>query len=254
MKINCDIVEDLLPLYCDEVCSEESKKIIDEHLKECGCCKEKFDLLNTDFVLADVSPDEKNTTKALSKTLSKIKKKYVLIGCLIVLSLAVIVTSFFVGYHWFTTAPEDNIEALEKNAERYMGMWDYGNLEIVKTEKRGDYLAALCKDDKGTWTLCVFDRDEIFENRWRTWGGTLGAERGVLTSYNLGDSKGFTLIVAFGAEIPDDVCWYTFENSQTIYYRKVQNNQVLDVFIFPSTGDINGVPEPLDKDKNPIYE
>ena len=40
MKISCDVINDLLPLYHDEVCSEESKRIVEEHLKECENCRE----------------------------------------------------------------------------------------------------------------------------------------------------------------------------------------------------------------------
>ena len=254
MKTRCEIIEDLLPLYCDGVCSEESRKTVEEHLKECGNCKKKLDLLSTDFITDNISPDEKKIVKSLSEAVSKIKKKYVLIGCLIAFFAAVIICVSFLGYHFFTSASGDNIEALEKNAEKYLGIWDYSELEIIKTEQRGDYLAALCKDDKGTWTLCVFDRDEIFENRWRAEGGKLGVTPGELTSYNFGDSTGYAVIVAFGGDIPDEVCWYTFENSQTIYYRQVAEENILDVFVFPDIGDINGVPEALDKDKNPIYE
>ena len=44
MKISCKIIEDLLPLYHDGVCSEESKIVVREHLKDC----ERFkDVLNT---------------------------------------------------------------------------------------------------------------------------------------------------------------------------------------------------------------
>lgn len=38
---DCGIVKDLLPLYADNVCSIESKKLVAEHLNECEeCCKE----------------------------------------------------------------------------------------------------------------------------------------------------------------------------------------------------------------------
>lgn len=42
MKTNCKIIEDLLPLYADEVCSDESKILVEEHLKECKACSAKF--------------------------------------------------------------------------------------------------------------------------------------------------------------------------------------------------------------------
>ena len=37
--MNCNIVKDLIPLYIDGCCSEESGRIIEEHIKECDNCK-----------------------------------------------------------------------------------------------------------------------------------------------------------------------------------------------------------------------
>jgi len=38
MKIDCDVVRDLLPLYADEACSEKSRALVEEHLRECPDC------------------------------------------------------------------------------------------------------------------------------------------------------------------------------------------------------------------------
>ena len=38
MKMNCNIMRDLLPLYADASCSEESKKAVEEHVLECAEC------------------------------------------------------------------------------------------------------------------------------------------------------------------------------------------------------------------------
>ena len=40
MKYECDMVRDLLPLYQDSVCSEASRKIVEEHLQECSTCQQ----------------------------------------------------------------------------------------------------------------------------------------------------------------------------------------------------------------------
>jgi len=42
MKTNCKIIEDLLPLYTDAVCSDESRKLVEEHLEECKACRAKL--------------------------------------------------------------------------------------------------------------------------------------------------------------------------------------------------------------------
>ena len=40
MRTPCEIVRDLLPLYADEVCSAESRALVEEHLSECPGCGE----------------------------------------------------------------------------------------------------------------------------------------------------------------------------------------------------------------------
>ena len=34
----CNVIIDLLPLYNEGICSDESREIIEEHLKECENC------------------------------------------------------------------------------------------------------------------------------------------------------------------------------------------------------------------------
>ncbi|MDE6314087.1 MAG: zf-HC2 domain-containing protein [Lachnospiraceae bacterium] len=40
MKLNCDLIQDLLPLYQDGICSESSRNAVEEHLQECAKCSE----------------------------------------------------------------------------------------------------------------------------------------------------------------------------------------------------------------------
>lgn len=49
MKISCEIIRDLLPLYHDGVCSMESRGLVEEHLAECESCTSE--LLAMDTVL-----------------------------------------------------------------------------------------------------------------------------------------------------------------------------------------------------------
>lgn len=39
-KIPCEVVQDLIPLYADNLVSEKTREIIDEHLAQCPCCSE----------------------------------------------------------------------------------------------------------------------------------------------------------------------------------------------------------------------
>ena len=45
MNENCEIVRDLLPLYADEVCSSGTKVLVEQHLSDCGECRQYFEQL-----------------------------------------------------------------------------------------------------------------------------------------------------------------------------------------------------------------
>lgn len=38
MEMNCNVIRDLLPLYADQICSEESRVLVDGHLAQCRDC------------------------------------------------------------------------------------------------------------------------------------------------------------------------------------------------------------------------
>lgn len=44
-KISCDVIKDLLPSYIDNICSEGSRELVDEHLKECKECRQALKML-----------------------------------------------------------------------------------------------------------------------------------------------------------------------------------------------------------------
>ncbi len=46
MKYPCGMIRDLLPLYADGVCGEESAEIVKEHLSECKECGERLKTLS----------------------------------------------------------------------------------------------------------------------------------------------------------------------------------------------------------------
>ncbi len=54
--MDCNIVKDLIPLYIDECCSEESAKAVAEHIKNCAECQKTY-IEMKDFVF------EKETVK-----------------------------------------------------------------------------------------------------------------------------------------------------------------------------------------------
>ena len=76
MKITCNIIEDLLPLYIDDMVSEDSRQLVEEHLKECAACRKMLDEMKKENQLRTVSENaEKNMFYMLSET-AWIRKNY----------------------------------------------------------------------------------------------------------------------------------------------------------------------------------
>ena len=44
-ELPCYIVTDLIPLYQDEILSDETKEAIDKHLQQCDDCRKKMDIM-----------------------------------------------------------------------------------------------------------------------------------------------------------------------------------------------------------------
>ncbi len=57
--MNCNIVKDLIPLYIDDCCSEESAAEVKKHLDGCAECKAVFDEMSCPTTSESVSVSEK---------------------------------------------------------------------------------------------------------------------------------------------------------------------------------------------------
>ena len=179
---------------------------------------------------------------------------------LALIGIAAIGVGTWLAAHYLGSVPETDLEGLERQAfaslatprRRIVYDFDYYDLEIVETERRGDYLAALCTDGAGKWCMCVYERDSVFTDRWRGGGGKPSLTTGKLSSWNFGNPQE-AVIIFCGGDLPEEAAWYTFQNSGIAYTCPIENGRVLDVFVLPDTGDISSYPEEvLDQDGNPL--
>ena len=72
--MKCKVVEDLLPLYIDNVCNQESKDLIEEHLKICPKCNEIFKIMSENLQNDNTLDDEININLKEKDLLIKAKK------------------------------------------------------------------------------------------------------------------------------------------------------------------------------------
>lgn len=92
MKYPCEIIKDLLPLYIDGVCSDESRKAAEEHLAECDECKAFFAELKQDEITVD-EQHEDIKIRSLKNIRKRILQRQLLfagLAIVLVLSLSII--------------------------------------------------------------------------------------------------------------------------------------------------------------------
>ena len=78
MTYPCGIIRDLLPLYIDDVCNEESKQAVENHLSECEKCRNYYDSMkSTEGFVAKENDNSEDMKMAnnLKNVKSKINKK-----------------------------------------------------------------------------------------------------------------------------------------------------------------------------------
>ena len=77
-KFDCEIIKDLLPLYADNVCSEKSATIVEDHLIDCTECSEELRKIKECPVVPEVDEDMKKAVKNAGKRIKKRNRKTII--------------------------------------------------------------------------------------------------------------------------------------------------------------------------------
>lgn len=85
MDKTCSIVQDLLPLYEEDMLREQTKEFVDGHLAQCAACRAELDALKADVKPAPVSAQP---LRDLKRQLRRKKLTAVLLAVTLALTLA----------------------------------------------------------------------------------------------------------------------------------------------------------------------
>ena len=85
MDKTCSIVQELLPLYEEDMLREETKEFVDGHLAQCAACRAELDALKADVKPAPVSAQP---LRDLKRQLRRKKLTAVLLAVTLALTLA----------------------------------------------------------------------------------------------------------------------------------------------------------------------
>lgn len=127
--------------------------------------------------------------------------------------------------------------------------FNVGTLEVQKREELGDYMALLCADKAGEWCMSVWQRDELFPDRFRPIGGRTQVEPGIegLMLWNFGDTEN-AVVVASGAELPENIREYSWIDGSKQYKGGLSRNierdayVVLDIYLLTLEDKDNQIP------------
>lgn len=96
MSYPCGIIKDLLPLYIDDVCNNESRQVVENHLAECEACRKCCEAMKaTEGYVDKEDTADRNMVNSLKTVKNKIHKRITAI----ILSVVVAAVACIGGYH-----------------------------------------------------------------------------------------------------------------------------------------------------------
>ncbi len=181
-KISCNIIKDLLPLYVDEVVSEDSRVLVEEHFASCPYCREEAEKMKKVLLVPVDEVMEEAEVSALKRFQKMLRTRRFWTMAV----TATVVVALMFGIHCLLHIPqifipyeeglvqvqklEDGTLRLQYCGETYRGFVGGGNI-LIKNEDGSESFATLIYYYHSPWTkyiepLYTFDEQAVLhENR-----------------------------------------------------------------------------------------
>lgn len=163
VKIPCEIIRDLLPLYQDDICSEKSRTAIEEHIKECESCRKYLKKMEGEIPIEtdriESTDEEWKGFREFSEKVSRKLNRRIVMACGVVFLICMMLTvalysDAFQSYHLSKIAAEDI------KAEEVYQLKD-GRLYIHVQSKRRITGLSYPQTDMDTDTNTVAGKDAV---------------------------------------------------------------------------------------------
>jgi len=142
MKMKCDVIKDLMPSYIDQLLTEESRILVEEHLEECEACKAYYDSLKGEDDIFDAETAVElhlEEIKPLKKIKKKMNRKTMLVSVLSVLCAVAIgygVLFALTQIDSYVPYEDAGIRVSETGEmyvdEKYSSTWGYTSADGIK--------------------------------------------------------------------------------------------------------------------------
>ena len=171
-KINCSLIKDLLPLYIDELCSDESTEIIKNHLEVCEECNKEYKQIKNEPILKEVNDNSSELIKGVGNMFKKDKKKaiiktvsiflivFILLGVFTFLKLPLVLyKGMYNGVYASCEIFESGDNSKSNYENDYFSLFINKNLGEYKADKKGETFIIDFGEDKN---IVMYDENDGF--------------------------------------------------------------------------------------------
>lgn len=150
MNYPCEMIRDLIPLYYDGACSEESRKAVEEHIRNCPSCRAFFQSLSeadTDVFVPEEEIRKADSFRSLKKKL-RIRQAVAAVCTVILIAILFLAGSAVLKSRTGIISADDRLSVSMTDGSLIVRL--YGNRADVVTEKRTEI------DEDGTERTYLF--------------------------------------------------------------------------------------------------
>lgn len=168
----CGIVKDLIPLYADDIASEESRNLVERHMKQCAECRHELELLKSPMLRDKEIENSVKYIKAFKENKKRQKRAfymemglYIIVALLFIIGIKMIYSHVVLGdvHHVkveISSSEEYSKSELEKASEAV--------LKYFQKHYKGCKLLSLTYDETYSKEWAEVQGEIVFEAEFRT--------------------------------------------------------------------------------------
>lgn len=145
MKIPCGVIRDLLPLYAEDLTSEETKELIHVHLDGCPDCRKQLEALRTPPA---PEPDASQALRAVKKSIRRRRLQTALLAALLV---------FLPLFSLLARGMEEQYLPYTEGLVRVEGVEHYSKDEPFPAQRAEGYFPRGGEPDEGEGLVITFN-------------------------------------------------------------------------------------------------
>lgn len=168
MKVTCNTIRDLMPSYVDDICSEDSKNLINTHTQTCNQCRELLESMKQPLQSSELNVEnDKLKAQKPFKKINKVHRIRIIIVAIAVMAMTMIgmmvaidvgsINDFFFPHQISVINEQDGIgewEAISIEGNQYLNYDSiFYNKTVTNNANSTDCVKMRILDEEGNIVL-----------------------------------------------------------------------------------------------------